>query len=81
MYSYVHKHNVGAQKSQSGAILNTPSIFVTSQRRENRYTRIPIVAFYRIGADFIKWNPPINVGVLDDGAQGTKQIPAHLIYP
>ena len=45
MYSYVHKHNVGAQKSQSGAILNTPRIFVTSQRRENRYNRIPFFAF------------------------------------
>ena len=45
MYSYVHKHNVGARKSQSGAILNTPRIFVTSQRREKRYNRIPVFSF------------------------------------
>jgi hypothetical protein len=45
MCSYVHKHDIGAQTSQSGAILNTPMIFVTSQRRENRYNRIPIFVF------------------------------------
>ena len=39
MHPYVHKNNPGAQKSQSEAILNTPRLAATSQRRENRYNR------------------------------------------
>jgi hypothetical protein len=45
MHPYVHKHNVASQKSQSGAIINTPRLVVTSQRRENRCNRIPFFVF------------------------------------
>ena len=43
------------------------------QRRENRYNRILLFVFECNGAGFIKWDPPINVGVLDGGGQGPKQ--------
>ena len=69
----VHKHKLGAQKLQSEAVQNTPRLVVTSQRRENRYNRISFCVFECNWADVIKWDPPINVGVLDGGGQGPKQ--------